>query len=119
MNKGVITIKGLELDVHVGVYDEERSIPQKIIVDVEIYTDITKACETDDIGMALDYMPLVERVREYVLSHEHKLIERYAKELLSIFLSHPRAEKVRLEFKKPEILSDADYVSVRVEEWKS
>lgn len=115
---GIITIKGLDLYAYVGACEEERKVRQKVLLDVEIFTDITEACETDRIESALDYMPLIEQVKEYVLSQRHNLIERYAKELLLIFMSHERTKGVRLEFKKPDIRSDVDYVSMRVEEWK-
>ena len=48
---GTIVIKGLrELGVH-GVLPEEQTRPQPFEVDVELTVDVTKAGETDALGL--------------------------------------------------------------------
>ena len=51
----LITIKDLEVFYHVGVPDEERERPQKLLVTIEMEHDVTKAAKSDDIASKKTY----------------------------------------------------------------
>jgi FolB domain-containing protein len=44
-----ITLRDLEVSYHVGVPDEERAHPQRLLISVEMETDITQAAAGDDL----------------------------------------------------------------------
>ena len=45
----VILIEGLHAEAVIGVFDWERKIKQRLVIDLELYTDISKAASTDDL----------------------------------------------------------------------
>jgi 7,8-dihydroneopterin aldolase/epimerase/oxygenase len=51
----IVFIQGLEIDTVIGIYDWEREVRQNIVLDIEMYADITAASKTDHIDQALDY----------------------------------------------------------------
>jgi dihydroneopterin aldolase len=56
-----ILISNLEVFYHVGVSDEERSKPQRLLVSVEITHDFTAAIASDNLAETIDYYAVSQR----------------------------------------------------------
>src|SRR5262245_28358171 len=105
-----ITIKDLAVLCRIGVPDEERANPQRLLITVALRGDFAKACATDEINDTINYFDLSRRVLEFCRDNSFKLIEALAQQIAQIALREFGAHSVNVEVKK-FILSDARYVS--------
>ena len=106
----VICIRDLEVLCRVGVPDEERVQPQRLLVTVEMQKDVSRAVQSDDLTETIDYFAVTQRLLQFGERREWKLIETLASEV---------ADCVRGEFGatvevKKFVIPEARWVSVRV-----
>lgn len=109
-----ITLKDLEVHFRVGVPDEERRVPQRLLITIEIYRDFSAAIATDDITSTTNYFAVSQRIKGLGEHREWKLIEKLAGDAAAVVLNEFGALRVRVEVKK-FILPDTRYVSVTVD----
>ena len=57
-----ITLRDLEVHYHFGVPDEERVHPQRLLISVEMETDIRQAAATDDLAHTINYYAVSQRL---------------------------------------------------------
>jgi 7,8-dihydroneopterin aldolase/epimerase/oxygenase len=108
-----ITISDLTVSYHVGVTDDERAKPQRLLLTVEIGSDFTRAAQTDDLRQTIDYYAVCQRLLGFGEGRNWKLIETLAVEVATMVRSEFGAATVTVEVKK-FIIPETDYVSVRV-----
>ncbi len=109
----VISITDLEVFYCVGVPDEERAKPQRLLLTVEMEHDFSKAASEDDIGETIDYFAVSQRLLKFGDGVHWKLIETLAVDIAQMILEEFRVRRVTVEVKK-FILPETRYVSVRV-----
>ncbi len=115
----LIRVVDLEIWAHLGVPEEERAQPQRLLVTLEMEVDhFSRAAATDNIALSVNYFDVVERVKSVATLRPRKLletlVEELAGELLEVFLIH----RIRLEVKK-FILPSTRYVAVEIVRQKS
>jgi FolB domain-containing protein len=108
-----ILIADLEVSFRVGVPDEERARPQRLLITVEMETDFAEAAAGDDLRHTIDYYAVSRRVLALGEGREWKLIERLAVDVAQLVLDEFRPVRVTVEVKK-FILPEARHVSVRI-----
>jgi FolB domain-containing protein len=107
-----ITIKDLEVFYCVGVPDEERARPQRLLLTVEIEHDFRAAAIEDELIDTIDYHAVTQRLLKFGDGVHWKLIETLAVDLAKMILDEFRAGRVTVEVKK-FIIPQARHVSVR------
>lgn len=108
-----ITIRDLEVFYCVGVPDEERARPQRLLITIEMEHDFTSAVAGDDLGWTIDYFAVSQRILKFGEGVHWKLIETLATDLAQMVIEDFQARTVSVEVKK-FIIPQARYVSVRV-----
>jgi FolB domain-containing protein len=108
-----ITICDLEVFYHVGVPDEERARPQRLLLTVEMAHDLSVAAASDALTGTIDYFAVAQRLAKFGEGRSWKLIERVAAEIAEMILNEFRAQAVLVEVKK-FILPGTRYVSVSI-----
>src|SRR5437588_10144197 len=73
-----ILIAGIDCVAAIGVTPEERTMKQRLSIDVEFATDILAPARTDSLKDALDYSRVAARVMEICRSRDFHLIETLA-----------------------------------------
>ncbi|MCU0771322.1 MAG: dihydroneopterin aldolase [Verrucomicrobia bacterium] len=106
-----LRIVDLEVFFRVGVPDEERAEPQRLLVTVEMDVDAPRAATTDHLGDTIDYHRVSQDVLSYGENRSWKLLERLSAELAGLILAKYQPRRVRVEIKK-FIIPQARYVSV-------
>jgi FolB domain-containing protein len=109
----LITIRDLEVFFRVGVPDEERAQPQRLLLTVEMEHDFTAAAQSDDLNETLDYFAVSQRLLMLGEGRAWKLIETLAVEIAQTILREWASRAVTVEIKK-FILPETRHVSVRV-----
>ena len=112
-----LIIKDLVIFGHHGVFQEEKKLGQKFVLDLVIDLDLGEACETDNLESAINYAQLSHELTAVFQRENYDLIERAAHVLCSYILEHyPTVMQVDLTLKKPwaPVLLELKYPSVRI-----
>ncbi len=109
----VISVHDLEVFCRVGVPDEERAQPQRLLITVEMQKDISEAVQSDDLTKTIDYFAVSQRLVQFGEGREWKLIETLASEIADFVRGEFDATGVTVEVKK-FVIPEARWVSVRV-----
>jgi len=108
-----ISIVDLEVFYRVGVPEEERAKPQRLLLAIEMQFDFSAAAKTDSIADTIDYFAVSQRLLKFGEGKSWKLIEKLAADVRGMILSEFKPQGVSVEVKKFPI-PQARYVSVVV-----
>lgn len=106
-----IKIIDLEVSYHVGVPEEERGVPQRLLLSVEMELDFAAAAQEDDIERTVDYFAVSQDLLNFGANRSWKLIETLAVDIAWHVLRKFRPDSVTVEVKK-FIIPQARWVSV-------
>jgi dihydroneopterin aldolase len=107
-----IVIKSLAVQACVGVPDEERSRPQRLLIDVVMCPHIPFADLQDDITLTADYDAAARRIAAFAAERPRRLIETLAGEIAGMLLAEFPLDSAEVEIRK-FILPETEYVAVR------
>jgi FolB domain-containing protein len=108
-----IIIKDLEVSFRVGVPDEERAQPQRLLITVEMEHDFSEAAQTDDLTKTIDYFAVAQTLLKFGEGRSWKLIEKLANDIAGVVIDEFHATGVSVEIKK-FIIPGTKYVAVRL-----
>ncbi len=83
-----IFVKNLVLPCKVGVTEEERSQIQNVILDIEVFCDLSQVGATDDLQKGVDYIKIVEIAKTVASKGEFVVIESLAEKVAALVLSY-------------------------------
>ncbi len=106
-----ISIVDLEVFYRVGVPAAERAQPQRLLLTIEMETDIAAAAQSDAIADTIDYFAVTQRLLNYGVGREWQLIEKLAADMATTLLHEFRPAAVSVAVKK-FILPETRHVSV-------
>lgn len=109
-----ITLTGLRVRGHHGVYAHEKRDGQNFLVDVTAWLDLTRAAETDDVTETLHYGELAEHVAEIVAGPARDLIETVAAEVADHVMQDERVHAVEVTIHKPQAPIPLPFADVAV-----
>jgi 7,8-dihydroneopterin aldolase/epimerase/oxygenase len=106
-----ITIADLEVFYCVGVTDEERAQPQRLLLTVDMDFDFSLAAMSDRITKTIDYFEVAQRLLRFGEGRSWKLLEKLVVNLADTVMSEFHPDAVTVVVKKFTI-PQASYVSV-------
>lgn len=106
-----ITIVDLEVYYAIGVTDEERAMPQRLLLTIDLKVDFTSASISDRIEKTINYQVLVDDLLKFGEGRSWKLLEKLVANLADLILAKYRPDSVLVEAKKFSI-PQARYVAV-------
>ncbi len=111
-----ILVSGLRVKTHVGWTPEERAVPQFVLVDLDVETELAASSASDDLGDTLDYSSLISEVAAYVASQNVRLLERLAGEIAELLSAKDGVKSVTVEVAKEAVPvpEEVTRVAVRV-----
>lgn len=109
-----IKINELKIPCNIGVSKEERKIEQEILLNVTLFLDLSRACETDNISYTVDYYSLSRAIRNELKGNSFSLLEKLANSVSNICLAEDRVKSVRVSAIKPEALKEARNAEVEI-----
>jgi FolB domain-containing protein len=110
-----VFIKDLVARGIIGINDWEREKPQEILINVIIYTDLTKAGASDDINDCINYRTIAKKVQAHAETAQRYTVEAMAADLASICLETQAVQKVCIRVEKPGASRFARSVGVEIE----
>ena len=109
-----ISLRGLRVRGHHGVYDFERSDGQDFVVDVELELDLAAAAASDDVTDTVHYGELADRLAEVIGGEPVALIEKLAGRLVAVCLADPRVAAATVTVHKPQAPITHEFADVAV-----
>jgi dihydroneopterin aldolase len=106
-----ITIEDLEVFYCVGVTDEERAQPQRLLLTVDLAFDFSVAAVSDRITKTIDYCEVSQHLLKFGEGRSWKLIEKLSSNIADMIMSEFKPHGVTVEVKKFTV-PQARYVSV-------
>ncbi len=110
----IFRIENLKVDTVIGVYEWERDLPQRLLVSIEIETNVTEPAASDDVSHTVDYDALTRDIREWGERQTFQLIEAFAIAMLKRIVQRDGIERASVTVAKPGALKDAESVQVTV-----
>lgn len=106
-----ITIADLEVIYRVGVPDEERAQPQRLLLTIDLTHDFTAAVAGDGVEQTIDYFAVTQFLLKFGEGRNWKLIETLASNIADEILARFQPASVTVEVKK-FIIPQTRHVSV-------
>ena len=110
-----IHIRDLLVRCVIGVYDHERENKQDVLINITLYADLRKACQTDNIEDTVDYRLIKKKIVNFVESSSFNLVERLAEKVAEICLENRNVRKVNVTIDKTGALRFAKSVAIEIE----
>ncbi|SDN34107.1 dihydroneopterin aldolase [Allokutzneria albata] len=109
-----ITLTGLRVRGHHGVFDHEKRDGQEFVVDITVWIDLDRAAETDDLRHTLHYGVLAERAAEIVGGKAYDLIESVAGRVADDVMMDERVHAAEVTIHKPNAPIPLEFADVAV-----
>lgn len=110
-----VLIEGLSVETVIGVYDWERSIRQRLVLDLEMASDIRLAAAGDDLDKTLNYAAISTRIGEFAEASNFGLVETFAERLAALLREEFAIPWLRMTLRKPGAVANATAVGVCIE----
>jgi dihydroneopterin aldolase len=96
-----ITLRGLVVRGHHGVFEHERIDGQDFVIDVELAVDTLTAARSDDLADTVDYGAVAATVAAVVGGEPVNLLETLAERIATACLADVRVSSVDVTVHKP------------------
>ena len=108
-----ISIVDLETHFCVGLTDEERAKPQRLLLSIDMNLDFTTAAVSDRVEKTINYQSVVDDLLKFGDGRNWKLLEKLVSNIADTILSRYRPDSVTVEAKK-FVIPQARYVAVSI-----
>lgn len=110
-----IILKGMKIFGYHGVYEEEKKLGQKFIVDLEMFLDLKEAGKHDDFTKTVNYVEVYNNIENIVKNFKFHLLETLAEKIAEEVLSNTLIKNVKVRIRKPAPPVDAEFEYIGVE----
>jgi dihydroneopterin aldolase len=109
-----ITLRGLTVRGHHGVFDHERRDGQDFVVDAVLEVDVRTAAASDLLADTVDYGTLAQDLAAVVAGEPVDLLETLAERLAQACLRDPRVRAATVSVHKPQAPIPLQFADVAV-----
>ena len=110
-----IYLHGLTVDAVIGIWEWERKIRQKVVIDLDMGTDIRKAAASDNVEDTLNYKAVAKRVIHLAETGGFQLVETLAERIADVCRDEFDVPWVRVRVNKPGAIRGSRDVGVLIE----
>jgi len=110
-----VIIKNLLVRGIIGINDWERKRTQDILINITIFTDTSRAGETDSINDCINYSTMSKKIMTHAESVGRLTVEALANDLAKLCLEEENAQNVVVRVEKPGAVRFAESVGVEIE----
>lgn len=108
-------LRGLTLDVSIGVHAFELAKPQRVVFDIDVFVSRAATSPSSDaLSEVVDYDFVRDIVHERVARGHINLQETLCDDVLAAILAHPQVSAARVSSRKPDVYPDCEAVGVEV-----
>lgn len=114
MTNDKIYIRDLCIRCIIGIYPNERTDKQDVVINIVLEGDLSKAGKSDDIEDTINYKTIKKRIMKLVEKSHFFLVEKMAEEIAATCLREKRVQRVTVTVDKPGALRFARSVAVEI-----
>lgn len=114
----VIHLRGLEFYAYHGVLPEEQVLGQRFLIDMDLFSDLSKAGSSDQVEDTVHYGEVYQVIKACVTEEGHQLLEYLAEDIAQRVLGKFSCSSVRVEVHKPQAPIPGIFRDVSVEIWR-
>jgi dihydroneopterin aldolase len=111
----IIFLSGLTTECIIGIWDWERRVKQKIVLDLEMGADIRRAAATDHIDATLDYKRVAKRLLQFIGDSRFQLVETLAERIAELVITEFGVPWVRVRLNKQGAIRGSRDVGILIE----
>ena len=111
----IIFLTGLTTECIIGIWDWERKVRQKVVIELEMGADIRNAAASDHIDVTLDYKKVSKRVLGFVSESEFQLVETLTEQIARIIVTEFDVPWVRVRLNKQGAIRGSRDVGILIE----
>lgn len=109
-----IFLEQLEVPCIIGIFDWERKVKQKLLIDLEMPVDARKAAKKDSIDATLDYKGIAKRCIDFISKSKYFLIETLAEDLAQLLLKEFKLANIMVRVSKPGAIRGSKNVGIEI-----
>lgn len=110
-----IFLSALTVECIVGIWEWERRVKQKVIIDLEMAADIRRAAASDRIEDTIDYKRVAKRLLAFVGDSQFHLVETLAERIAQVVVTEFGVEWVKVRLNKQGAIRGARDVGIEIE----
>ncbi|HEY4369547.1 MAG TPA: dihydroneopterin aldolase [Steroidobacteraceae bacterium] len=110
-----IFLSALTVDCIVGIWEWERRVKQRVIVDLEMAADIRRAAATDAIEDTIDYKKVSKRLQSFVGESQFHLVETLTERIAQVVITEFGVAWVKVRLNKQGAIRGARDVGIEIE----
>lgn len=110
-----VFVRDLLLDALIGVYPEELTRAQKVLINMDLWVAETPGQPPRSYAEVVCYDNLVQRTKMLLAEGHVGLVETLAERLAGLCLEDPRVLRARVRVEKPDAIAEAAGVGVEIE----
>ena len=111
----IIFLRGLTTECIIGIWDWERRVKQKVVVDLEMGADIRRAAGSDRIDDTLDYKSVSKRLLQFIGDSEFQLVETLTERIAELVITEFLVPWVRVRLNKQGAIRGSRDVGILIE----
>lgn len=103
-NRDLIALNEMVFYAYHGVYDSEKELGQRFIINFKAELDYIQAAVTDDLEQTVNYGEVYKKIEEIFKAKKYNLLESAAYNIIkALFINFPRLKFIEIEIKKPAV----------------
>jgi 7,8-dihydroneopterin aldolase/epimerase/oxygenase len=110
-----VFVRDLECMAQIGIYEQEKLKPQRIIVNIDLSVQETDGPMSDDISHVVSYEIIAKKVESILAEGHTNLVETLCEKIAQACLKDKRVLAARVRVEKPDIIPNARSVGVEIE----
>ena len=107
-------LKELQVMVSIGVYAAERTAPQRVLIDAELYLCPSSEPTDDQVHSTLNYDLIRETILQIASARHYDLQETLARALFDALNRLDDVQYVRVRTAKPDAYDDCAYIAYKL-----
>ena len=111
----IIFLSGLTTECIIGIWDWERRVKQKVLVDLEMGADIRRAAGSDRIDDTLDYKSVSKRLLHFIGDSDFQLVETLTERIAELVITEFSVPWVRVRLNKQGAIRGSRDVGILIE----
>ena len=113
-----VFIRDFMVECLIGVYDYEKSVPQRVRINLDLAVDEGEHPIIDDIRNVVSYETMANSILAIANEGHVNLVETFAERIADMCFEDPRVYSVRVRIEKLDILENAESVGVEIERFR-
>ena len=109
-----IFIKDLLIRGVIGISEREREQPQDILVNIEMFADITEAGKSDNVEDSINYRTVAKKVLAHTETIKRYTVEALAEDIARLVLEDKKVQSVMVRVEKPGAVRFSRSVGVEI-----